>query len=86
MAALQFERAGFPGEQTNWVPAGSCQTYNVPDGGPQQATNITIVGKYNTNDNQFWVGALTSSASSPGLKVAATGTTTSPSWKYLYNG
>ncbi|MFE3263687.1 hypothetical protein [Streptomyces sp. NPDC059215] len=84
---LRFSPSGTQSSSTNWVAAGACQTFNVPGASSGNGTlvSVDIVGKYNTSTNTFQIGTVYSSPSSAGAKVASTGTTTSPSWKYLPN-
>jgi hypothetical protein len=81
---LSYSAPGNSSIGTDTVRKGSCKTYSVPAAGATVWT-VTIHGVYNTSQSSFTLGTTQSSPSHAGLKIATTGTTTSPGWKFLPN-
>ncbi|MFD8612536.1 hypothetical protein [Streptomyces sp. NPDC059631] len=63
------------GQLSGTVAAGTCQTFNVPNFGGGQQTNIAVRGKFNTSNNTFAVDDLNVPPTAGGWKLFARGTT-----------
>lgn len=66
------------------VGQGKCAIFNIPF----SVTSISLYGKYNTNDSQFYIGSMGSSDvyAHAGLTLATLGTTTAPSAEWGISG
>ncbi|MFH8625971.1 hypothetical protein ACH4A8_29495 [Streptomyces vietnamensis] len=83
-SAFQFQGDAFLGYQTNWIPAGSCQTFDVP-GDAYHTTYVYVVGKWNTSNSQFAVNGpyqITTNTAAPGRKIGAVGRTDDHSYRW----
>ncbi|MGW2836612.1 hypothetical protein ACWCWD_02275 [Streptomyces sp. NPDC001493] len=63
------------GVATATVSAGSCQTFNIVNYGGGRQTGISVIGKYNTSSDTFYVDGLNVDPTSGGWKLFAKGTT-----------
>ncbi|MCF3964885.1 hypothetical protein [Streptomyces fuscigenes] len=80
-SSLVFSASGIATQRTVFVPAGQCQTFNVPF-----AASLGVWGQ-DSDGTPFNVPgpSLRSSPSHAGMKLAAEGTTTAPRFVQLAN-
>ncbi|MGW0856932.1 hypothetical protein [Streptomyces sp. NPDC002690] len=60
---------------TATVSAGSCQTFDIVNYGGGSQTGISVLGRYNTSSDTFYVGGLNVTPTGGGWKLFAKGTT-----------
>ncbi|MFB7598523.1 hypothetical protein [Streptomyces sp. NPDC056160] len=63
------------GTATSTVAQGSCQTFGIVNYGGGRQTSISVIGRYNTSNDTFYVGGLNVDPTGGGWKFFAQGTT-----------
>ncbi|EYT81844.1 hypothetical protein CF54_17025 [Streptomyces sp. Tu 6176] len=63
------------GVATATVAKGSCQIFDIVNYGGGRQTGISVIGRYNTSSDTFYVGGLNVDPTGGGWKLLAQGTT-----------